>query len=187
MTSIRPAYPLDEAELESLAPAERANRRMRAIRAHRVEAMNAIGAARRALAETGTLDPRLLELVRLRLADHAQCNYCMNARWAPDLVGEDLVCSLEDPQNAEELSPAEQAAIAFADLFATNHLAIGEAIFDRLREHFTEGELMELMLFCGLGIGLGRMAAILYEAHDVTEAFFRDADGHPHELPAVAR
>ena len=57
-----------------------------------------------------------------------------------DGLTEDLVCSLEQAAEADDLSPAERAALRFADLFATNHLAIDDAVYDDLREHFTEGD-----------------------------------------------
>ena len=63
-----------------------------------------------------------------------------------DGLTEGLVCSLERPEEAEDLTEAERAAIAYADLMATNHLAIDEAVFDRLREHFSEAEIVELCL-----------------------------------------
>ena len=44
--------------------------------------------------------------------------------------------------NTDDLTPAERAALRFADLFATNHLAIDDAVYDDLRLHFTEGELV---------------------------------------------
>ena len=42
---------------------------------------------------------------------------------------------------------------------ATDHLAIGDVHFDRLREHFTEPELVQLGMVCGICAGIGRMSA----------------------------
>ena len=47
----------------------------------------------------GTLSPRLVELLRLRIAFHNQCRTCMSIRYKDGLdagVTEDLVCSLEN-------------------------------------------------------------------------------------------
>jgi AhpD family alkylhydroperoxidase len=112
--------------------------------------------------ETGTLPKRLLELVRLRIAFHNQCRSCMAVRFgaaAADGLDDELVCSLEQPQEAPDLSDAEKAALRFADLLATNHLAIDDAVYDDLRQYFDEGELVELGLHCALGVGTGRLAA----------------------------
>src|ERR1700757_5490845 len=87
---------------------------------------------------TGTLSPRLLELVRLRIAFHNQCRSCMSVRYQSaidDGLTEDAVCSLERPADAPELSDAERAALKFADPFVTNHLALDDTAYDELRRH----------------------------------------------------
>jgi alkylhydroperoxidase family enzyme len=120
-----------------------------------------------AIAVNRTLPERLVELVRLRVAFHNQCRSCMAIRYASAAadVDEELVCSLETPQEAADLTPAERAAIAFADLFATDHLAITDQRFAALREHFDEAQTMELLLHLALFVGMGRLAATL----DMTE------------------
>ena len=120
-----------------------------------------------AIAMNRTLPERLIELVRLRVAFHNQCRSCMAIRYssAAGEVDEDLVCSLEKPQEAAGLTAAERAAIEFADFFATDHLAITDARFAALREHFDEAQTMELLLHLALYVGMGRLAATL----DMTE------------------
>ena len=59
------------------------------------------------------LSRRLLELVRLRLAFHSQCRSCMAMRFSSAMdegFTEDLVCSLEKPMEAPDLTPPEKAA-----------------------------------------------------------------------------
>jgi hypothetical protein len=70
-----------------------------------------------------------------------------------------LVCSLEQPQDASDLIPAEKAAIAYADQASTDHFSIDDSTFDRLREYFTEGEIVELCIFAAFFIGFGRLGA----------------------------
>ena len=72
-----------------------------------------------------------------------------------DGVDEDLVCSLEKPEESDDLTPPSRRALRFADLFATNHLAIDDAVYDDLRQYFTEGELVEIGLNCALDVGSG--------------------------------
>ena len=122
----------------------------------------AVGGITNALRETGALPPRLMELVRLRIAFHNQCRSCMSIRYQSaidDGLTEDAVCSLERPAEAADLSGAERAALGFADLFATNHLAIDDAVYGDLRTHFSEDQLVALGLHCALCVGLGRLAA----------------------------
>ncbi|MEM6581501.1 MAG: carboxymuconolactone decarboxylase family protein [Pseudomonadota bacterium] len=120
-----------------------------------------------AIAINRTLPERLIELVRLRVAFHNQCRSCMAIRYssAASDVNEALVCSLEKPEEAPDLSPAERAALDFADRFATDHLSITDERFAALREHFNEAQTMELMLHLALYVGMGRLAALL----DMTE------------------
>jgi AhpD family alkylhydroperoxidase len=144
------------------------------ITAHRPEIAAGIGMAMTAITNSGTLSARLIELIRLRIAFHNQCRSCMAIRYSNAVeagVDEALVCSLEKPQEADDLTPAERAALRFADLFATNHLAIDEAVYDDLRQYFTEGELVEIGLNCALDLGVGRLVATWRVTDDLPERF----------------
>jgi AhpD family alkylhydroperoxidase len=115
-----------------------------------------------ALMKARALPRRLVELVRLRIAFHNQCRSCMAIRYKTaidDGLTEGMVCSLERPQDASDLTPAEKAAIAYADQASTDHFSIDDSTFDRLREHFTEGEIVELCIFAAFFIGFGRLGA----------------------------
>ncbi len=123
------------------------------------------------------LPEKLVELVRLRVAFFNQCRSCMAIRYTDALedgVTEDLVCSLERPQEAENLTPAEKAAIRFGEAFATDHLRIDEAMYAGLREHFTEAEIVELGMTCAFFVGFGRLAATLHMVEELPGAFQRE-------------
>ncbi len=123
------------------------------------------------------LPEKLVELVRLRIAFFNQCRSCMAIRYTDALedgVTEDLVCSLERPQEAENLTPAEKAAIRFGEAFATDHLRIDEAMYASLREHFSESEIVELGMTCAFFVGFGRLAATLHMVEELPDAFRRD-------------
>jgi AhpD family alkylhydroperoxidase len=124
--------------------------------------------------DASCLPARMVELVRLRVAFHNQCRSCMAVRYsagAEDGVTEELVCSLERPAEAADLTPAEKAALAFADLFATNHLAITDETFAGLRDHFTEPELVDLCFQVAMFVGVGRMNAVLDLVDDLPEEY----------------
>jgi alkylhydroperoxidase family enzyme len=161
MSRIQAAYPLDEQELADLTPMERLNRQQAAILAHRPELGDAIAKVSQLLAsgEAGTLSLRLIELIRIRIAFWNQCRSCMSVRYVPDAISEELVCSLERPEEADDLTEAERSALRFADLFATNHLAIDDEHYDDLRRHFSEDELVQIGFQCALMLGIGRLAA----------------------------
>lgn len=127
-----------------------------------------------AMKMTRTLSPRLVELVRLRVAFHNQCRSCMAIRYteaANDGVTEDLVCSLERPAQATNLTEAEKAAIDYGERFATNHLSIDDAVYDRLREHFTEAQIVELGTTVAFFVGFGRLAATWHMVEELPKTF----------------
>jgi alkylhydroperoxidase family enzyme len=132
---------------------------MTAIWKLRPEIGEAIERAQQALYIHGTVDAKLRELIRLRVAFHNQCRTCMAVRYEPELVTEDMVCSLERPAESPDLSPAERVALRYADLFATNHLAIDDSVYDELHRYFNEGELVEIGALCAIFVGTGRLAA----------------------------
>lgn len=127
-----------------------------------------------ALKRGRTLPERLVELVRLRVAFFNQCRSCMAIRYADavaDGVTEGLVCSLERPQEAEDLSAAEKVAIRYGELMATDHLAIDDALHDALREHFTEAQIVELGMTVAFFVGFGRLAATWHMVEELPQAF----------------
>ena len=121
-----------------------------------------------------SLPDRLVELVRLRVAFHNQCRSCMAIRYQDGVdagIDEDLVCSLEKPQEAEDLSDAEKAAIEYGELFATNHLAIDDSVYENLRKYFSEAEVVELSITVAWFVGFGRLAATYHMVEELPEAF----------------
>src|SRR5712675_2309004 len=114
-----------------------------------------LGVLKAALQASGTLPPRLVELVRLRIAFHNKCRSCMSVRYQSaidDGLTEGLVCSLEQPADADDLSPAERSALRFADMFPTDHLSIDDTVYEDLRRHFTEDKLVEVGVHCAYAV-----------------------------------
>ena len=55
--------------------------------------------------------------------------------------------------------------------FATNHLAIDDAVYDGLKEHFSEAQVMELGMTVAFFVGFGRLAATLHMTEELPAAF----------------
>lgn len=126
-----------------------------------------------------TLPDRLVELVRLRVAFHNQCRSCMAIRYTDAVnagVTEELVCSLENPMAADNLSDAEKAAIAYGEMMSTNHLAIDDEVYENLRKHFTEAQIVELGATVALFVGFGRLAATWHMVEELPQAY-QDTEG----------
>ena len=142
--------------------------------AHTPEISKGLVAFGGAIKSYRSLPDRLVELVRLRVAFHNQCRSCMAIRYQDGVdagIDEDLVCSLEKPKEAEDLSDAEKAAIEYGELFATNHLAIDDSVYENLRKYFSEAEVVELSITVAWFVGFGRLAATYHMVEELPEAF----------------
>ena len=119
--------------------------------AHTPEISKGLVAFGGAIKSHRSLPDRLVELVRLRVAFHNQCRSCMAIRYQDGVdagIDEDLVCSLEKPQEAEDLSDAEKAAIEYG-----------------------ESEVVELSITVAWFVGFGRLAATYHMVEELPEAF----------------
>lgn len=173
MTRIAASEAFAAVPTQDLGQGDRINLGVAAIMGRLPAVAEALGSLTAALRSDGTLPPRLLELVRLRIAFFNQCRSCMAVRYQSaidDGLDDDAVCSLERPAEAENLSAAERSALRFAELFATNHLAIDDAVYDELREHFSEDQLVELGAHCAVALGVGRLAASWDVSDDLPDA-----------------
>ena len=79
---------------------------------------------------------------------------------------------------AEDLDDRERLAIRYGELFATNHLAIDDEFYDRMRELFTEPEIVELGLNVALCVGVGRLSATWDMVDDLPDRFRAPRRGH---------
>jgi alkylhydroperoxidase family enzyme len=103
------------------------------------------------------LDERLRELVRLKIASITTCKACQLARKSDAVTEEDIACMATD---SEYFKPAERAALRYAELFASDYLAIDDTHFLRLGEFFSTAQVVELGLYCALMLAGGRMTLV---------------------------
>jgi len=164
-------------ELRALTAADEASpleQGMMRMMAHTPEMAKGMIAFSGALFRNRTLPRRLVELVRLRVAFHNQCRSCMAIRYktaVEDGMTEGMVCSLEKPQEAEDLNAAEKAALRYAEISCVDHLSISESTFDDLRAHFSEAQIVELGMFIAFFIGFGRLSAAWDMIEELPPAF----------------
>ena len=159
------------------------------VHAHRPSHARAIVGLHAALWTDRLLPDRLLELVRLRIAFFNQCRTCMAVRYPgaiADGLTEDLVCSLEKPHEATDLSVAERAAIRYGELLATDHLAINDDVYDDLRLHFTEEQIVELGAYCAFCVGFGRLGATWNMIEELPDRFHEGDIATPWGGEAIA-
>lgn len=108
------------------------------------------------------VDAELLELVRLKIAEVHQCTYCATVR---TLDVQETVKSKEDAIFGEisegELPRDEYLAVLLAAHLSEDPHQITDELFADLREEFTEQEIVELLLFISLEVGLDRFCIAL--------------------------
>ncbi len=136
---------------------------MRAV-AHRPDIVEAFGAFYFKLQMEGLLDRKLIELVRLSIAQINQCKNCLNSRYQDSIdqgLTEELVAALPEVETSALFTDREKAAIVFAQRMAFDHYSVGDDDFIRLHRHFSEKEIVELGFDVAQFIGIGRFFAVL--------------------------
>jgi AhpD family alkylhydroperoxidase len=105
------------------------------------------------------LPVRVREAARMRIAQLNDCTVCLAFR--ADTVRaqgltEDFYGRVGVPDDDADLSRQEQLAIEYAERFAGDHLSIDDAFFVRLRECFSDPEILDLTICLSAFLGLGR-------------------------------
>ena len=100
-----------------------------------------------------SLDERARELIIMRVAVLTRCDFVWSvheAKYAlPAGVTPAEMAALRAPGKATGFSARDQAMLDYVDAM-TRDVAVSDAIFDALRPHFSEREIMELtVVVCG--------------------------------------
>jgi alkylhydroperoxidase family enzyme len=103
----------------------------------------------------GLLEPRLLELVRLRSAEVGGCGECVSARYGDTLTEEEAACAISG--NDDNLSERERLALQYVTLMHTDHHRIGDDFYRQMAQVFGTAELVELGMYVSNCVGLHRL------------------------------
>lgn len=142
------------------------------ILAHRPDIMQPFLDFYMSLQQNGMLDIKLVELVRMAVAQINQCSTCLSGQYAAAVeagVTQELVNALPIAEHDDRFSPAERAAIGFAKKMARNHWEVNDDDFAQLYEHFDKKEVVELIMDVVQFIGIGRMFAVIDSINPVCE------------------
>ena len=110
------------------------------------------------------LPVRVREAARMRIAQLNECPVCLTFRAASvkeQGVEEDFYAHVADHATSPQYSEQERLAIAYAERFAVDHLAIDDAFFVELRSAFTDPEILDLTICLAAFRGLGRLLRTL--------------------------
>jgi alkylhydroperoxidase family enzyme len=129
--------------------------------------------------EGGLIEPRLLELMRVRGAHLNACTYCATVRLQPvaaevktkeaalgvcDISGmtkAEAVRALRDKLVTSEFTPREAAAISLVDRIVVDPHSVDDALFAELRKHFSEEEIIELVCASSLFTWAGTLNTVM--------------------------
>ena len=88
----------------------------------------------------------------------------MHARFAvarKEGLTEEKISAIDDYKESTLFSASEKAAIRYADVMAGDHKSASAELFEELRRHFSESEIVELGLRSSTFLGAGRLIHVL--------------------------
>jgi alkylhydroperoxidase family enzyme len=110
------------------------------------------------------LPVREREAARYTIALINECLVCKDTRAekGPEAgIDDGFYAEVSSWRTSEVLTPRERLAAEFAERFALDHHTMDDAFFDRMRDAYSDEELADLTLCCGMFLGLGRMLAVV--------------------------
>lgn len=114
-----------------------------------------------AFPQSDGIDPSLLELMRLKVAQDHECAYCGTVRTtavADEVAAKERALFAGD---LDALPERERLAVELADRLSRDALSVDDAFFAELRDAFADEEVVELLLFAALEVGLDRFCIAL--------------------------
>ena len=110
----------------------------------------------------GVLPHKLKEMCRIKISVAHQCGYCSTVRSNVAKVEgltEDMIIDLASAYRTSKYFTArEKAALHYAELFKQGEHAIDrDEVYDELKQHFSDEEIIELGLLCGMTDGVGKL------------------------------
>lgn len=150
------------------------------MKAHRLSAYDAAPAAMKALGNVEAylhqsgLDKNLIELVKMRASQINGCAYCLDSH-SKELrrlgESEQRIYLLNAWAESPLYSPRERAALAWTDaltLISQTHAP--DALYEEVRRHFDDKELVDLTTLIGMINLWNRLAISLRYEHPVSQA-----------------
>jgi alkylhydroperoxidase family enzyme len=110
------------------------------------------------------LPVREREAARWTIALINDCAVCRDTRAknGPEVgADEPFYAEVTDWRSATTLSDRERLAAEFGERFALDHLAMDDDFWERMHAAFSEEELADLTICCGMFLGMGRTLAVV--------------------------
>jgi len=110
------------------------------------------------------LPVRVREAARMRIAQLNDCTVCLAFRAdkvKAQGISEDFYCHVGLHDDGAQFNQQERMAMEYAERFATDHPSIDDAFFNRMREPFTDPEILDHTICLSAFLGLGRTLRVL--------------------------
>jgi AhpD family alkylhydroperoxidase len=130
----------------------------------RPEMAIAMGKVSKAVYGTSTLSKREREAARYTIALINDCAVCRATRAADAEaagIAEGYYAEIPAWRTSDAMSERERLAAEYAQLFATDHLAMGDDFWARLRGAYADDEIVDLTMSCASWLGMGRALAVI--------------------------
>lgn len=121
--------------------------------AHRPDVLRAVANLTGLLHAPSTIDAGLKELMNLRASQVNGCEYCVKVHGAMarrHKVSREKVDACAAFETSPLFEEREKAALAYCEEASRERVPVREETFARLREHFDDGEIVELTCIIGL-------------------------------------
>jgi AhpD family alkylhydroperoxidase len=110
----------------------------------------------------GVLPHKLKEMCRIKISVAHRCGYCSTVRSnvaKAEGLTEDMINDLLGAyRNSKYFTPGEKAALHYAELFKQGEHAIDrDEVYEELKRYFSDEEIIELGLLCGMTDGVGKL------------------------------
>lgn len=140
--------------LEEAIAAGKPGPEIQSIRAHSPGVMRSFTKTREWIFHSGAVDYELKEMLRGYIAASADCIYCSNQgvgrEWKAD---PSRLEEILNHRESDRFTPREKAALEYADAIMWDPASVDDGLWDRLRSHFDEEELVELGYWIGFTFG----------------------------------
>ena len=80
-------------------------------------------------------------------------------------LSEQDYAAVADWRATDRFSDREKAAIEYAELFVSDHLAMDDSFWRRFREHWSDSEVIDLTVLVGSFLANGRALRVLEPEH----------------------
>ncbi|NUS44086.1 MAG: carboxymuconolactone decarboxylase family protein [Mycobacteriaceae bacterium] len=110
-----------------------------------------------------TLGLREFEAARLRIAQINGCLFCLDWRTDRDgeKVEEEFAAAVEDWRTTPLFDERARLAAEYAERYALDHHNLDDEFWSRMREHYSQREIVELSMSIGSWLAFGRLNHVL--------------------------